>query len=449
MNKPTGRKRRSPNPKNKKPLFPLTRKNGEPVTWASILSNRRILQILSVVAAVFIWAAVSTGAAVQETKPIKNVPIEFDASGSLFQTYGLKVVDSDVDAVDVTVTGPRYIISSLSASDIKITAITSEVTSAGTYAVSLRPGLQSGNGDVSVALKSAEPVNATFDTFTSRPLLIEAEKEGTISVATGYVLGSVTVSPASVTVDAPTSSASVISRAVVKYSNKTSKLTNGFITESAIILLDAEGNEITAPSITLSANTAEVSVPVLKRKKVNAAIRLVNAPEGWSKYLSITPSTIEIAGPADVIDVMTDYPAGSIDVSSITGSTRIPMTLPLIQNVLDVNQTGFVTVDIDYSKVKSKNVSVSQIVLDGIANIDLGNYSVTPATTVLENVKIYAPSGDIGGVSSENLKAVASIDPNNLTAGQISLPVKIVSTDKKMVWAVGSYSILVNITPKS
>ncbi|HNX13269.1 MAG TPA: hypothetical protein PK854_02325 [Oscillospiraceae bacterium] len=452
MNNP---EKKQSNPKNnltsgrKKPFFPLTRKNGEPVTWASILSNKRILQILSVIAAVFIWAAVSTGAAVQETKTIKNVPIEFDSSGGLYQTYGLKVVSSDADTADVMVTGPRYVISSLSASDIKVTAITTDVISAGTYSVILRSSFQNAGIDAEVVLKSAEPVNAKFDTFTSLPLTIEAEKEGTISVAAGYVLGSVSVSPATVTVDVPTSYSSVISRAVVKYSNKTSKLTNGFIIDNPITLLDADGNKINIPSVTLSANTAEVSVPVLKRKKVNAAITLLNAPDGWSKYISITPATIEIAGPADVIDMMTDCPVGSIDVSAIEKTERKTFPLSLGQNILDVNNTGFVTVDINYSKVKSKTLSINNIGFDNINDINLSGYSVTVATQVLENVKVFAPSSDYSGISSDNLRAVATLDPNSLTGGQISLRVRIVSTEGKMVWAVGTYTILVDITAKS
>ncbi len=440
--------KKPPVKKTKKPLFPLTRKNGEPVTWSSILSNRRILQILSVAAAVFVWAMVSTGAAVQETKTIKNVPIEFDASGSLYQTFGLKLVYSDVDAVDVTVTGPRYVVSSLSASDIKVTAVTANVTTAGEHTVDLRVGFQESGIDAEVLLKSNEPVNASFDTFTSLTFTLEAEKEGDISVATGYVLGSVTVSPATVTVEAPNAIAARISKAVVTYNNKKSKLTAGFIGESEITLFDAEGGEIPAASVKLSENTAEVSVPVLKRKKLNVAVTLQNAPEGWSKYLKITPSTIDIAGPADVIDLMTELVVGSIDTSSVTGSGRTTFTLSLGQNMLDVNQVGYVAVDIDYSKVKSKNVTINHID-PGIGNIDLSGYSVTVVTTILENVTVYAPSGDIGAISTDHLKAVATLTPDKLTAGQISLPVKIVSTNGKMVWTVGTYNIVVNITPKS
>jgi len=145
---------------------------------------------------------------------------------------------------------------------------------------------------------------------------------------------------------------------------------------------------------------------------------------------------------------MAELTVGSIDVSTITENDRIPFTLSLPPNMLDINNVGFITVDIDYSKVKSKTVSVTHID-PGLTNIDLGIYSVTVATTVLENVKVYASSSDIGDISTDNLKAIATLDPNSITAGQISLPVTIVSTDGTMVWAVGSYSILVNVMPKS
>ncbi|MPN10761.1 hypothetical protein SDC9_158058 [bioreactor metagenome] len=174
----------------------------------------------------------------------------------------------------------------------------------------------------------------------------------------------------------------------------------------------------------------------------------MNAPDGWFKYLDLTPSTIEIAGPADVIDAMTELTVGSIDVSTITESQKYTLTLSLGQNILDVENIGFITVDIDYSKVKHKTFSVSQIGFSNINDINLSGYSITIATPVLENVTVYASSSDIGNISTDNLRAVATLDPNNITAGQISLPVKIVSTDGKMVWTVGTYTILVDITAK-
>ena len=71
------------------------------------------------------------------------------------------------------------------------------------------------------------------------------------------------VGRATVTVEAPNAIAARISKAVVTYNNKKSKLTAGFIGESEITLFDAEGGEIPAASVKLSENTAEVSVPVL------------------------------------------------------------------------------------------------------------------------------------------------------------------------------------------
>lgn len=418
------------------------------ITLNSILSNNKLLRIISLVLAIVIWAGVSTGAAVEDTRVIKNVPIEFDPNGSLYQAFSLRIVESSVDSVDVTVVGPRYVISGLTASDIRVTANIGDVNAAGDYTLTLKAGFQESGKDAVVSLSSTDSVTAQFDTYETVVLTIEAEAESSLSIADNHVLGIATVSPASVSVHGPKTLVSRIARAVAYYAGSSQKLSNSFITESDITLLDSDGVAIVSKNITMTPTVTEVSVPILKRKKVDVAVTLLNAPDGYAEqFVSISPAQIEIAGPAEVVDAMSALTVGTINVSEITASDSYRFTIAMTQNMRDVNNVGFITVDINYKNVKSKTFTINSFTF-GSGFSAITDYSLTVVNQTLENVTVMGKSSVISNLSASDLTAVISIDPNTLSAGQVELPVTITASDGSLVWAVGSYTVLVNVTAK-
>jgi len=415
------------------------------LSLSGLLNNKRMLQVVSIVSAFVIWASVSTGAAATETRTIRGVPIDVDVNGSLYQTLGLRVVDMNIKSVDVQVTGPRYLIGSMSSDDVRVSPVIAEVNEAGFYTLALRASLLDSSKEITVHSLSNTVVSATFDTFETRTFTLEGRAEA-LSVASGYIGGQPTLSMAVVTVHGPSKVLNTVETAVVHYSGPTDA-TRSFIAQGTVVLLDEEGKLVSTAELELSVEKVDVSVPVLKKKTVKTAVALSGAPEGFAdRYLDITPEKIEIAGPADVVDSMDELTVATLDVARITESTELTFALVPGENILDVNGVGSVSVEVDYSKVKNGTFTISDIRLEGVES--LGRYEASVETKSLENVTVYAASSLFGSLKDSNLYAVATLDATMAGAGQKIVTARVYSTKGDLVWAVGEYAVLVNITQK-
>lgn len=422
------------------------------IRLSTLLENKRLLRIVSVVIAFVIWASVSTGAAVIESRTIKDVPIDFDSGGSLMSDYALRLVSSDIDAVDVTVKGPRYVISAMTADNISIVANTGGVTQPGEYALALRASLDNTFSNTTVQIKTAETVTASYDRYSTQTLPLEAIDNGKCLFEDEACTAVITVEPETVTVTGPANSIATITRAVVYYNTGDEPIENDISYNAAVTLLDSEGNRVTGKNITTDISGVRVNLRVEKIKEVAVDISLRNAPEGFAEeFITFSPSTIRIQGsPAAVDQTERILVFGSIDVATLTESYNV--TLPLVFSdtngeslgVVNTDGVNTVKVSVDYSRVKEKTVSIKNFVIEGIENIS--RYSFTVEDSVLSDVKIMGKSSALSNSSSSNLVGVITIDPNNFTTGSSRYNVEIRSEDGQLVWAVGSYGVTVVVT---
>ena len=137
---------------------------------------------------------------------------------------------------------------------------------------------------------------------------------------------------------------------------------------------------------------------------------------------------------------------GTLDVAKLAESTDLTFALVPSENIIDVNGVGSVSVKVDYSDVKSGVFDIADIRLQGVENI--GDYNVTVETKSLDNVTVYAASGLFGSLKNSNLYAVVTLDATMSGAGQKIVTARICSTKGDLVWAVGEYAVLINITHK-
>lgn len=415
---------------------------------SDLLANKRVVQIVSLVIAVIIWAAVSTGAAVQETKTIKNIPIEFDANGTLYSSLGLKLISSSIDTVDVRVTGPRYVLSQLSSNDIKAYAAVSTVDGPGEYTLALSAAPIDNSRSVTAAIVSAANVTAVFDTYDTVTLPIEGVPAGEIMVAEGYVIGEPVTDPAQVSVSCPSSQAETIKRAVVRYSTGETPVSSTFTQVSRIILLDLNGDEVPVSANTsLLPTGASVSVPVYKCRKVGVSLNIENAPEGYAdEFLRMEPSEIVIAGEPHIVNSIEKLIVGHLDVSTVLKSAEITCNFELNSGLIDVENVRKIDVKVDYSKIRKKTASVSSFRLGGISGDT--KYSVTIATTSIDGVQMYGSKKGIADMSESKLFAVIDLTDATLSPGRRKVPVSVRSSGDDMVWAVGKYSAEIVVTEK-
>lgn len=148
-----------------------------------LMNNNKFVFVVSIVVAFFVWVAVAMYKSPEETNTIYNVPITIDTENSIVAQKGYVNFWQSDDVIDVTVTGPRYLVTSLTAEDISVTANVNTVDSAGIFDLALRVSLKEDSPDITISAQSKTSVEVYFD--------IEREKQFDIVIDSNIIPGRV------------------------------------------------------------------------------------------------------------------------------------------------------------------------------------------------------------------------------------------------------------------
>ena len=114
------------------------KKEKKKFSLGSLFYNNRFILPFALVASLVLWLSVNITQNAERERTISDITVNITTENTAVGALGLDVVSGGVgERVNVTVSGSSYVISSLSASDILITASLSEVTAPGTYEVPL------------------------------------------------------------------------------------------------------------------------------------------------------------------------------------------------------------------------------------------------------------------------------------------------------------------------
>ncbi|MBE6886349.1 MAG: hypothetical protein E7486_05290, partial [Ruminococcaceae bacterium] len=291
--------------------------------FARLFSNDGFLRVFSVLVAVVAWFVVSLTISDAIPRTVRSVPINFDIEGTATGQLGLSIIDHSVDTVDITVEGRRSEIGSLKAEDFTVTGIIGRITTAGTYEIELEV-TTSAEGNFIVKEISPAVVEMTFDRLDKKTLDVTVDTSA-LSVAEGYLMD--TAYPASNTflITGPASELEKVDRCVLKIGKQDSALKETGVFSAKPILVDEAGKEVKTRYVALSAESVEVTVPVLLRKTLPITVTYKNIPQGFpveslqwqllSEDQVITE--IEVAGPEETIREYTELSVATIDLREL------------------------------------------------------------------------------------------------------------------------------------
>lgn len=144
-----------------------------------LMDNNTFVFIISLVIAFFVWVAVAMYKSPQESYTIYNVPISIDTENSIVSQKGYINFWQSDEKIDVTVTGPRYLVTSLTPDDLLVSANLNTVDSAGISELTLKVSLRENSQDISITSMSKTAVEVYFDA--------ELEKEFEIQLDTDII----------------------------------------------------------------------------------------------------------------------------------------------------------------------------------------------------------------------------------------------------------------------
>lgn len=411
----------------------------------NLIYNNNFLRIFSIVIAALVWYIVVTTVSQNITVKIKDVPVNFDdfASSSLGKV-GLNPINIDKNAtVDVLISGNREEVGALKKEDIKVVPDLSKITVAGVYDVDLFTENTQGS---SVKVESIFPkqLSIQFDRIASRKFTVDANVEG-ISVPEGYMMQSETVSPKEITISGPEIDVSKVYKVVATAEvNKTVEQT--YSQKTKIQLLDRDMNVITSKYISSNYDEVNISVPVLKIKKIPFKFEYLNVPPELPVEdidYEFTDDYIEVAAPVSDIENLTEINLGYIDINDLKEKNAYKFNVELPQGYINIQNIKDVIVKFDTSNMASANIVVNNIKAVNVPAI----YDVDVETKQIE-VAMYGDKDIISTLTSGDVVAEVDFSDREIGTGKSLVPVKVYAPAAGLVWATGDYEAVIDVKEK-
>ena len=405
----------------------------------SILGDRRIRLLLSVIGAIIAWMAVTIVVQPGTTTTITNVPVDFTYDSSAYTSRGLSIVSAPEKSVNLKLSGDGYTIGGLSASDFVVYPDWSSVRDSGEKTLRLQVRSQSALlTGVSVSIDGENTVDVVFDVVEEKTLPIQVTTNY-LSIADGYILYGTDVSKETVTLSGPSSELSEVEICTAEVTHN-GDLTDSVTLDTPLRFYTRSGKEIKFDYTTLETESVEVTLQVYKIATLPVTVSFINAPRDFdSSVLSyaLSKKTLNVAGPETQIDRLSSLSIGTIDLSTFALNKvyEMPIELPTGIHLLD-NLTN-ITVSFDSSRLETKTMNLPAACVQ-VVNLP-STYTLTVETERLMNVTLCGPSGSLEALTPEQVVIEIDADDFSVALGQQNIACRLYVPSNGKIFALGSY----------
>ena len=398
-----------------------------------LLTRNLGLKLASLVLAFVLWFLVAQIYDPKDTVTFNNIQVRLINTDLLEEEGKVYEVLDNSNLVRVTVTGPQSIVKSeLRRSDIVAEADMSKLTDINTIAITYY--CENISND-SVEIKgNHDSVRLNVEDKTSKWIKLESTTIG--EVASGYMIGNVTLDQTNIEVTGPKSAITQIDHAGVDINVADS--TSSLSANVDIKLYDADDNELTLDTVKKNVDSAYMTVEVLATKEVPIEIEYMGVPEdGYmaTGEVESSLSTVKIAGSASTLLNVSAITIPE-DRMNITGQSsdlvdiiNLKDYLPSNVRLADKSFDGKITATVYIEPVVTKDLSVpaENITVSGvpegmeaeITSLD-ESYDVT-VSGLDRNISILRDSSVTGVLDLEKWKTDNGVE--ELTPGNYTIPV--------------------------
>ena len=397
------------------------------------LTHNLGLKLASLVLAFVLWFLVAQIYDPKDTVTFNNIQVRLINTELLDEEGKVYEVLDNSNLVRVTVTGPQSIVKSeLRRSDIVAEADMSKLTDINTIAITYY--CENVSND-SVEIKgNHDSVRLSVEDKTSKWIKLESNTIG--EVASGYMIGNVTLDQTNIEVTGPKSAISQVDHAGVDINVTDS--TSSLSANVDIKLYDADGNELTLESVKKNVNSAHMTVEVLATKEVPVEIEYMGVPEdGYMATGEVESSvpTVRIAGTASAlvgISAIT-VPEERMNITGQSGDLvdiinlkeYLPSNVRLANKSFDGKITA--TVYIEPIDTKDLTISADNISITGVPD---GMEAEVTSTAEEYNITVSGLTRDVSILRDSSVTGVLDLNQwmeNNgleeLTPGNYTIPV--------------------------
>lgn len=407
-----------------------------------LFDNNKFVFVISLILAFVIWLSYSMYGGEQQEKTI-DVPISMDSMTVPKQFNLQQFGDYSNSAVSVTIVGKKAVIGTVTKDDIKVTASTLDVNTAGKHTLPLSVSVDS-NKDFQILSTNTLSVEVYFDVYKEVTVSVNADLSATPSVPNGYELGTVIMSADKLLAYGPSTEVSKIDKILAR-ADIEENLTSTASYKATIVAIDKYGNEI--QNITIKdSDDFTITIPVFKLANLPVSVEFTNMPDGVSVSdlnISYSVKNMNIAGEEATIDKMESVVIGTIDFSELKDSANsFSFNASSIAGIKVKSNISSIIVKVDLSSFKTYSVTIPasqiEIVNSGTNTPVINDKSFT--------IRLAGLSDDVKTIKASDISAVLKIDSDQAPGENQLLELSVKVSNKTGIWVIGQYNADVTIS---
>ena len=409
----------------------------------SILEDRRVRLVLSALLAVALWVVITTVVQPGTAITLSGVPVDYDYDASVYTSRGLSIVQAPSKTVNLTVSGDGYTIGQLRAEDFVVYPDCSSVRSSGTKTLQLRVrcinSAVAGNISVSIA-NTDSTVDIVFDVVEEKTLPVQVNTRY-LTIEDGYILYSTAASNETVTLTGPSSELADVASCTAEVSYN-DPLNDSVTVDTHLRFYNESGHELTFDYVTLDHDTVEVTLTVYKTAQLPVNVRFVNTPPNFDDSVliySLSQTELRVAGPADVVDNLSELAVGTIDLSTFALDKVYEMPITLPSGIVSLDNVDTVTVSFNCTAMATKTLNIPA---ENIEVINLpSTYQLTVESDRLMNVTLCGPASVLESLTADQVVAQIDADDFAVSLGQQNIACSIYVPADGRIFVLGSYTV--------
>ena len=233
-----------------------------------IQNSKWVFVLISVFLAVIFWMYVRNDLDPPGSRTIYNVPVTLTGE-TILESQGLTITAVSDTAVDLKITAPISILNKLSNRNLSVTVNVSQCTE-GEQILQYDVNWPRDVSTAEITKESQEPAAITVMVARLYSKTFEIQPVLKASIAPGYQAGQITISPETVTISGSEEAVSRVAKVEAVLEGE--ELNTRFSGNVPLVLLDAEGNELTDLEINMDTDTTYVTMPVYVVKEVKLTV---------------------------------------------------------------------------------------------------------------------------------------------------------------------------------
>ena len=398
-----------------------------------LLTRNLGLKLASLLLAFVLWFLVAQIYDPKDTVTFNNIQVRLINTELLDEEGKVYEVLDNSNLVRVTVTGPQSIVKSeLRRSDIVAEADMSKLTDINTIAITYY--CENISND-SVEIKgNHDSVRLNVEDKTSKWIKLESNTIG--DVASGYMIGNVTLDQTNIEGTGPKSAISQVDHAGVDINVTDS--TTSLSANVDIKLYDADDNELVLESVKKNVDSAYMTVEVLATKEVPVEIEYMGVPEDGYMATGEVESSVPTVRIAGTVSTLVGISAITVpdDRMNITGQSdnlvdiiNLKEYLPANVRLADKSFDGKITATVYIEPIVSKDLTVAaeNISVTGVPD---GMEAEITSTAEEYNITVSGLSRDVSILHDSSVTGILNLTQwmedngvEELTPGTYTIPV--------------------------